>query len=469
MKKEDAKQKGDFPESGTDYSGTRVDTLPKILDPVITMGVVQEYLSKERIKSRRALIWLGSVFTLAMVLILGLFVSIGMFVLKNSKNAAEIAGNMEARANAYVSEVSGISKKLSEYESDNKGIRNMVQAQEAKRSEEIQQLKSDFQRVRDWMDTGEGKSSGVISTLQSRLDGIEKIVAGTESSLIAERSRFEELIKLAGNPVNKANAGIRTNSDSFVDFFNQKDEAENATSALHQDEIAVPGDDGNGRDVSGDYNDEGIGDYSLSMMMSTSEPVKPPDCNKEVFSVKFANGDAYKGQFKDGFFNGWGVYTYANGDVYEGAFKDDMRDGNGTITFANKDKYIGEFKKGEQSGKGTIIYHNGNRYVGDFKDGIRYGKGIMRFASGDIYMGMFNGDSRNGKGTYIYSDGAKYIGEFSHGKKHGNGRYIYKSGEEYIGEFRDGLKSGTGVCIYPNGSQLKGLWRDDKLVKRYDE
>ena len=38
--------------------------------------------------------------------------------------------------------------------------------------------------------------------------------------------------------------------------------------------------------------------------------------------VVYANGDKYDGEFKNGNFNGRGVYTCANGDIYNGEWKD---------------------------------------------------------------------------------------------------------------------------------------------------
>ncbi len=54
-------------------------------------------------------------------------------------------------------------------------------------------------------------------------------------------------------------------------------------------------------------------------------------------------GARYEGEFKDGYYNGQGVYMYANGDKFEGEFKDDKCNGQGVLTYANGDKFEGEF------------------------------------------------------------------------------------------------------------------------------
>jgi hypothetical protein len=44
----------------------------------------------------------------------------------------------------------------------------------------------------------------------------------------------------------------------------------------------------------------------------------------------FENGDRYKGEFKDGDYNGKGIEYFANGNKFEGEFRDDKRNGIGT-------------------------------------------------------------------------------------------------------------------------------------------
>ena len=44
---------------------------------------------------------------------------------------------------------------------------------------------------------------------------------------------------------------------------------------------------------------------------------------------KFANGDIYEGEFKDGKMNGEGVYYFSNGDKYEGEYINNTISGKG--------------------------------------------------------------------------------------------------------------------------------------------
>lgn len=79
------------------------------------------------------------------------------------------------------------------------------------------------------------------------------------------------------------------------------------------------------------------------------------DCKKgKAHGKGFAKGtDSYKGEFKKGFPDGIGIYTWANGDVYEGEFKKGKKEGKGKLAYNtttkdsivegywSKDEYIG--------------------------------------------------------------------------------------------------------------------------------
>lgn len=60
-------------------------------------------------------------------------------------------------------------------------------------------------------------------------------------------------------------------------------------------------------------------------------------------TLDYANGDSFRGLYKNGMKNGLGTYTYANGDTIKGIYENDKK--------IDKNKY-------------TINYMNGNVYEG---------------------------------------------------------------------------------------------------------
>ena len=50
-----------------------------------------------------------------------------------------------------------------------------------------------------------------------------------------------------------------------------------------------------------------------------------------VKTVKYANGDVYKGEIKNGKPHGKGVYSFVNGDVFEGMFMEGKKSGKGIL------------------------------------------------------------------------------------------------------------------------------------------
>jgi hypothetical protein len=67
-----------------------------------------------------------------------------------------------------------------------------------------------------------------------------------------------------------------------------------------------------------------------------------------------------------------------------GCVQGDCVNGTGTYRWANGDHYEGQFKDGERHGRGTLYYANGGRYEGQFRDDKRSGLGIEYSSDGSV-------------------------------------------------------------------------------------
>ncbi|MDD4869647.1 MAG: hypothetical protein PHR77_03735 [Kiritimatiellae bacterium] len=461
---EDNDRFGDIHSDNGEFARPTVQHLPKVLDPIITMGVVQKYIETEQKRSRRVLIWISTVFILATLLILVLFISVGMFLYQNSRKAVDISDSIRAQVAYYGTEVIGISNKISVLEDRNNQLKEFVKSIEADRSEESKVLKIDLQRFSRWVESLNARDAKTLSELETKLWEIQWMLAAKDKELEDIKKQYSALVtstgptrSYVGETIQSVNKGISVPEKADIP---ETDISSISTAGL----------------------------FDAAIALKTTNIFEKIELKGEISVVTFPGGDRYEGEFKGGLLNGKGTYYYRNNDKYEGEFKNDMKsglgiyyynngdrytgefrndmkEGKGSFVFRNGEKYVGDFKNDTITGKGTMIYINGNKYAGDFKNGLKNGNGILSFRNNDIYKGEFRDDLRTGKGIYFFADGTKYIGEFKNDKREGQGRYIYPGGEEYVGEFKEGRKNGEGICIYPNGRQFKGLWKDDRLVE----
>ncbi len=448
------------PSNETDWESVG-RALPETLDPVMTKALIQRYIETERHRNRRVLLWISGIFLFVVLLILVMFISIGVVVLKKSVSAADTAEKMTLQTSAYAAEVVGMSNKLGLLERNTEGIKSLVDEKEmlAKKKQKI--LQSDLKRFSAWVSKKNKSEKDAIILMEGKIKELEATSAIRQKELEQIRVKYAAVMEVA--------AGMGAQAFTMASVASEKDEPDDVvTTVLSEKDTASDG--------------------ATVASASTSQGKTARLSAGAVSVVSFPDGDRYRGSFKGGLFHGWGVYTYASGDRYEGDFESDMKSGSGTLFFANGDKYVGRFKNDMQNGqgtfyisdgeryvgafvnsrmtgKGTRFYNSGNKYEGDFRNDLRHGNGILTFQNGDIYKGELRDDKRTGKGTYIFTDGARYIGDFDDGRRHGRGRYIYSGGEEFIGEFRDGKREGVGLCIYPNGQQLNGLWKNDEFVR----
>merc|ERR1712228_548829 len=81
------------------------------------------------------------------------------------------------------------------------------------------------------------------------------------------------------------------------------------------------------------------------------------------------NGNSYKGYWKDGKRDGYGMYKWANGDEYRGNWKDNKKNGYGMYKWANGDEYHGNWSNDVKHGQGVL--KQGNKVIkkGKWKKG----------------------------------------------------------------------------------------------------
>ncbi len=69
--------------------------------------------------------------------------------------------------------------------------------------------------------------------------------------------------------------------------------------------------------------------------------------------------------------------------------------GKGNYTFANSSSsYNGEFKNGNFNGFGIYIFGSGDTYEGQFIENQMSGKGVLRYSDGSIFEGAFRDNKK---------------------------------------------------------------------------
>eukprot|EP01104_Vermistella_antarctica_P018806 TRINITY_DN7112_c0_g1_i1.p1 TRINITY_DN7112_c0_g1~~TRINITY_DN7112_c0_g1_i1.p1 ORF type:complete len:957 (+),score=273.78 TRINITY_DN7112_c0_g1_i1:97-2967(+) len=178
------------------------------------------------------------------------------------------------------------------------------------------------------------------------------------------------------------------------------------------------------------------------------------------FIYSFKDKRQYKGQWRDGVFDGVGHLKYPKGGRYEGDFVCGRREGSGNIMFKSGDTYDGEWKDDLPNGEGTLTIGK-VVYTGKVSAGKKEGPGKLEWPNGDIYEGEFKDDFMDGEGTLTFNDGAgSYVGQFRLDRFHGHGTLTYLLGV-YDGEFNMDIKEGAGKMTYLNGDEYTGTWKAD--------
>ncbi len=135
-------------------------------------------------------------------------------------------------------------------------------------------------------------------------------------------------------------------------------------------------------------------------------------------SLRYANGDHFRGVVQHGIDTGRGVYVTANGAKLGGSFRDGGTEGEERSESPDGEVFRGTFRDNERE-TGVVIYPDGTRYEGPFAGGEPSGTGMLELPDGGVYEGVFSGGEPNGKGVFTAANGDVYRGMFANGYPEG--------------------------------------------------
>ncbi|MEO5991302.1 MAG: DNA/RNA non-specific endonuclease, partial [Ferruginibacter sp.] len=159
--------------------------------------------------------------------------------------------------------------------------------------------------------------------------------------------------------------------------------------------------------------------------------------------LKLNQGD-YTGYVVNGMPNGLGKLIFKDSSKYDGNWKDGLWEEYGVFTNKKGDTIDGDWSKGKLDGEASVI-SKFLEYEGGYVNGKKDGYGAIVFSNGTLYSGDWKGDEMSGFGELITTEGVVYDGEWLNGVPNGVGQYTYLDIEEYEGEWEDGRPKGTGV------------------------
>ena len=124
-------------------------------------------------------------------------------------------------------------------------------------------------------------------------------------------------------------------------------------------------------------------------------------------------------------------------------------------------RYRGQLKNGRYDGYGVLTLGDSVVYSGQWKDGKRHGCATVTDPSGRRVLTVWNADTLIG-GTIGYESGT-YKGELdSLYVPDGHGIYNGQDGSYYNGNMRNGLRNGFGCAADADGKVKTGEWKDGK-------
>lgn len=190
----------------------------------------------------------------------------------------------------------------------------------------------------------------------------------------------------------------------------------------------------------------------------------------------------YVGNFKNGYYNGYGATFASNSDITWTVLSEEER--NQYYYFINDINYEGYFKKGKKSGKGNYFENNvtvlmsgygfdesydsndesSDNENDDFKKMDEIIKQNLTYL---VYVGKSKKDKKTGKYRIYFKGKLEYIGDYNEKEGYtGKGKlyYIDTGKLKYTGEFKNNKYDGKGTLYDENGKIIhKGTFENGDI------
>lgn len=178
------------------------------------------------------------------------------------------------------------------------------------------------------------------------------------------------------------------------------------------------------------------------------------DCINTFSKKRFANGEIIEGFFENGKIHGVGTHTLPNGNYYIGNFKEGNYDGYGIYSWKSEGMiYYGTWQKGLQNGYGYQLKNSKTVVAGYYTNGKLTRDMLSYDYANNIYKNNCAGDCANGFGQFNYNDKSWYYGFFQNSKPHYLGMYKNNDGDLYMGEFIANKMEGIGMLVYKSSGE----------------
>lgn len=165
---------------------------------------------------------------------------------------------------------------------------------------------------------------------------------------------------------------------------------------------------------------------------------------------EYQHGQVYEGDFLDGEFSGFGMYSSSCG-TYQGQFLNGKKHGLSVYDYGDGHIFKGRHAHGVVHGYGELISPD-KGVISGWLDSWRDGTGVWRLPDGTVYVGQFKDEKRNGQGQITYPNGTRYFGTFKNDRPHGQGTLTLPDGRIAQGVFENGKRSAFLTITSPSGT-----------------
>jgi hypothetical protein len=158
--------------------------------PIITLESLQRYVETERSRTRQALLWTSTLFLFVVLLVLIMFLSVGIHVLRRSRETTDLVSEVRTETKVQAVKIDAVSERVARVAGVQEKVQEVVEEVKEKRTQETEAVRANLERFGKWVvASGNAREARALAAMEARVRQMESQEQNRDEALSTLRQQ----------------------------------------------------------------------------------------------------------------------------------------------------------------------------------------------------------------------------------------------------------------------------------------